>query len=125
MKKCFAIMISVVVLAAMLSIASAAYVSYNTTEPEYLCPFHNTTGSVQTVTYNTRPSTGQGGVHVGIYKYLGNNNYELISGKQFPYYQSVSAMTSNLESGTFRYMFAYPLVSGQLVQGNVTYSTSY
>lgn len=125
MKKFIVLMIVAAMLAVTLSVASAAYVSYSTTVPDVLVPFHNTTGVDQTVTYNTRPTTGQGGVRVGIYRYAGNNNYVFISGKQFPYFQSVPAMTSTLENNEFRFMIVNPLISGQLVEGNVTYSTSY
>ena len=124
MKKLVIIMIVAVMLAAMLSFASAAYVSYSVTSTEKILTKYNSTNSDQTITYNTRPSTGQGGVHLGIYR-LQYGIYVYESGKQFPYFQSVTAMTSDMPAQEYRYMFAYPLINGQLVEGNVTYSTSY
>ncbi len=62
----------------MFSIASAYYVSYNTTTYDQLLAISNTTGIDHTITYNTRPTDGQGGVHVGIYEYIGNNEYIIV-----------------------------------------------
>ena len=124
MKKFIVLMIVAAMLAVTLSVASAAYVSYSTSDYSTILIFHNGTGSSQTVTYNTRPTVGQGGVHVGIYRYQ-QGSFECESGKQFPYFQDVTAMTSSLPNNRYSYMRVHPIIDYQHVEGNVTYSKSY
>ena len=124
MKKFLIVTIVAAMLAVMLSVASASYFSYCMDSVQLLYSKKNHTNSAQTITYNTRPSTGQGGVHIGIYRYE-DGAYIYESGKQFPYFQNVPAMTSNMPALQWRYFLGYPIIDGQVVEGNVTFSTSY
>ena len=125
MKKITAIMIIAAMLAVMFSFASAYYSAYNTNSIQELVEISNTTNIPLAVTYNTRPTTGQGGVKAGLYIKTGSNEYQYVTGKEFPYFQEVPAMTSYVGSGTTRYLCVKPKILGQQVAGNLTYSFSY
>lgn len=110
-----------VVCCALLSMASvkayAFVVAYNTSTSKDLVSIANDTASKQTISANTRPTVGNGGVVINIIKSDGT----VKASKVFPYYTSVEDLTANLPSSSVRRIQVKPYSAGQNIQGNVTY----
>lgn len=99
-------------------IASASSVKYNTSSSMRLVSVGNDTASAYTLRVNTQPSSGRGGAYVSIKK----SNGTVVTSKTFPFYTTVSDLTSSVPSGSIRRIYIKPATSGQTIIGTLYYN---
>ena len=116
-RKIMALAAACAMIGTMSIVASAADTAYNVSSLTHKVTTVNDTSSTSTLHVNTRPSTGFGGAHVEIRK----SNGTFITSKDFPFYVSVSDLTTSVPSGEARRIYVGPAVSGQTVIGNLHY----
>lgn len=98
--------------------ASSGSLSYSTSSNTYLGELANTSASAKTISINTRPSAGTGGVIVKIT--TGDGTVK--ASKVFSYYSSTSDLTANFPAHGKRRIYVKPNTQGQHIQGAVSYS---
>lgn len=98
--------------------ASSGSLSYSTSSNTYLGELANNAAKAKTLSVNTRPTAGTGGVLVKIT----NHDGTLKASKVFSYYSSTSDLTANMPANSKRRIYVEPNISGQHIQGAVNYS---
>lgn len=100
--------------------ASSGSLSYSTSKNSYtyIGELVNNSAKAKTLSVNTRPTAGTGGVNVKIATHDGT----LKASKVFPYYTSTSDLTANFPAGAVRRIYVKPNTSGEHIQGAVNYS---
>lgn len=111
-----------VVCCAVLSMASvsayAASVAYDTTTTKDLVSLANDTKSAKTISANTRPTSGTGGVVVKVTTSSGT----VKASRLFPYQVSISDLVADFPSSSVRRIQVEPHSSGERIVGIVSYS---
>lgn len=97
--------------------ASGAF-SYDTSSKVMIGRVVNDTSKSVTLSVNTRPTAGEGGVKVTITK----SNGTVVGTHTFPYHTSVPSYAVSVPSGEVRRIYIQPLVSGQRIAGRLSYS---
>lgn len=112
-------------LCAILSMVSipafASLLPYSTSDAknmDYIGGVINDTTSTKTIHANTNPTSGQSGVVV----YITDSANVVKAKKQFPFYTSVSDLTSSVKISELRRIQVTSVQSGQLVTGEVSVS---
>lgn len=100
--------------------ASSGSLSYSTSKNSYtyIGELVNNSAKAKTLSVNTRPSAGTGGVIVKIT--TGDGTVK--ASKVFSYYSSTSDLTANFPAHGKRRIYVKPNTQGQHIQGAVSYS---
>lgn len=97
--------------------AASNSVPYDTTSRQELTVVANDTPNSITLSLNTRPTAGAGGVRVIITK----SNGTVVASTTFPYQVSVPDYPVDVPSGEIRRIYIEPITSGQRIAGILSY----
>lgn len=99
------------------ALAYSGSIDYDTDQKVKLKSCYNSSNTTAvTLTANTRPDIGIGGAKVSVER----TNGVVDAAKTFPYYVSVSNLTSSIPARSTRYVYIAPVTEEQRIVGGLT-----